>query len=130
MQLLLQELLTQARSLSTGALTPGVNLFANTMPATPLACTCVILTGGFTDPLVPLRNPGIQILHRGTHPTSMMALANSLDVGFRDAWNTLPTIRGKIQSQGELSSPIWDGGRQCFFSSVNYLITAPRLTGY
>lgn len=127
MQLLLQELLTQARSLSSGALTPTVNLFANTMPASPLACTCVVLTGGFSDPLIPLRNPGFQILHRGTSPTSMLALANSLDVGFRDAWNTLPTIRAKIQASGELSSPVFEQTRTCYYLSSNYVLTAVKL---
>ena len=127
MQLLLQELLTQARSLSSGALTPGVSLFANTMPASPLVCTCIVLTGGFSDPLIPLRNPGFQILHRGTSPTSILALANSLDTGFRDAWNTLPTIRAKIQASGELSSPVYEQTKQCLYLSSNYILTAIRL---
>ena len=127
MQLLLSELLTATVSLASGALTPGVNFFANTMPASPAICTVLVLNGGVSDPLIPLRNPGFQILHRGTSPTSMISLATSIHAGFRRAWGTLPTIRARIIGSGELSSPVYDRTTSYFYVSSNYVLTAVTL---
>lgn len=116
----LSELLTLASSLGCGTI--GTNLFAQTLPVSPVVGTAVILHGGPMSGGEPTRSRSFQILHRNTSLASGTTFVTSLNESLRNLWNGLDTIQCRIEAVNEAGAFFYSGDRQPVFS-LNYRMT-------
>jgi hypothetical protein len=103
--------------------TVGTDLFKHTMPTTPIACTCVRVTGGTYTPGNPVKTKTFQVIHRRpyTGVGSGTVFVSSLHQLFVDQWNKLDTSHlGRLYPMSEPTSPVQDDNGNWVWS-LNYV---------
>jgi len=75
--------------------TVAVDIFRNTMPASPINCVAVYASGGPRSVDDPLVRPTLQVLIRNSDSSSGRTKTDSVFSVLDDKWNFLTTFQGR-----------------------------------